>query len=182
MEALNILGALKPFGEFMAQYWYLFVLLILAIALLVVVIVIAVKQTKPKQQTTQEEAAPAEDKKEEAPVAKTKKAKTVKEEKAKPVEEKVEEPTKEEEPTFYAIERMKEVKADGFTYKKVDNGYVFNADYNINEGLRAVEQLKNFSYEAVSEQKYLSGIGYYCSTDSKEVKERVYVDTGKKVE
>ena len=94
----------------------------------------------------------------------------------------IEEQTKEEEPTFYAIERMKEVKAEGFTYKKVDNGYVFNADYNINEGLRAVEQLKNFSYEAVSEQKYLSGIGYYCSTDSKEVKERVYVDTGKKVE
>ncbi len=92
------------------------------------------------------------------------------------------EDVKEEEPTFYAIDRMKEINAKGFTSKKVEKGYIFNVNYEENPELRNLEQLKNYSYEAGSQTKYLTSIGYYCSTKSETVKERVYVDTGKKVE
>ena len=88
----------------------------------------------------------------------------------------------EEEPTFYAIDRMKELEAVGFTSKKVENGYIFYADYELNNELRKTEQLKNYSYDVGSQTKYFVGIGFYCNTESETVKERVYVDTGKKVE
>lgn len=94
--------------------------------------------------------------------------------------EKPETDEQEDEPTFAAIEKMKEIDAPGFTQKKVDKGYVFTADYE-NYNFSDVEQLKNYSHVAGAESDYLISIGYYCSTESETVRERVYVDTGKKV-
>ena len=87
----------------------------------------------------------------------------------------------EEEPTFAPIEKMKEINAPGFTYKKVENGYVFTGDFE-NYNLNTVEQLKDYSYVSGAESDYLISLGYYCSTESETIKERVYVDTNKKVE
>ena len=95
------------------------------------------------------------------------------------VNEETDEP--EEKPTFAAIEKMKEVDAPGFTKKEVDRGYIFTADFE-NYNFSNVEELKNYSYVAGAESDYLKSIGYYCSTESETVRERVYVDTGKKVE
>ena len=92
-----------------------------------------------------------------------------------------ENPVPDEEPTFAPIEKMKEVDAPGFSYKKVENGYIFTGDFE-NYNLYSVEQLKDYSYVSGAESDYLISIGFYCSTESETVKERVYVDTNKKVE
>lgn len=84
-------------------------------------------------------------------------------------------------PSFSAIEKMREVKAPGFTQKKVENGYEFTADYE-NYSFKDVEELKDYSYVAGAESDYLKSLGYYCSTEMETVKELVYVDTNKKVE
>ncbi len=87
----------------------------------------------------------------------------------------------EEEPTFAPIEKAKQIDAAGITKKKVDKGYVVTADFE-NHDLYDVEQLKEYAYVAGAESEYLTSIGFYCSTESKIVKEIVYVDTNKKVE
>ena len=95
-------------------------------------------------------------------------------------EESKESEKEEEKPTFAAIEKMKEVDAPGFTHQPIDRGYIFTADFE-NYNFSNVEELKNYSYVAGAESEYLISIGYYCSSESETVRERVYVDTGKKV-
>ncbi len=83
-------------------------------------------------------------------------------------------------PTFPQVEKMKKIDAAGVIKGNIENGYIVSADFEHYE-LRNVEELKDYTYVVGAEYDYLTSIGFYCSSESKVVKETVYVDTNEKV-
>lgn len=87
--------------------------------------------------------------------------------------------------SFAEINEFMEVdnSVKGLKKEKLEDKYVFTMDFeNYNEELEANDLLSNYSYIYGVEINYLNTQGFYCSTKSETVMERVYVDTGKKVE
>ena len=88
----------------------------------------------------------------------------------------------EENITFSEIEDLKNLNLEGITSKFGENDYTFNFDFYNYPDLKNSEVLENYTFEPFGvEINQLKSLDYYCSSNSYEKEERVYIHTGKRV-
>ncbi len=83
---------------------------------------------------------------------------------------------------FEEVEELLNLDLPGLKKDIGDDEYTFKLDFYNNEALFSNETLEKYSYINGVEMNTLREIGFYCNNKTEEVEERVYIDTGKKVE
>jgi hypothetical protein len=83
---------------------------------------------------------------------------------------------------FAEINELNSLNFKEIKTKKEENKYIYNIDFKSNyDTLTQNEILKDFAYIPNAETQYLTNLGYYCFSETKQQKEIVYVDTGEQV-
>ena len=83
---------------------------------------------------------------------------------------------------FAEINELNSLNFKEIKTKKEENKYIYNIDFKSNyDTLTHNEILKDFAYIPNAETQYLTNLGYYCFSETKQQKEIVYVDTGEQV-